>query len=137
VSRNEPSWEAWEHDIQHLLGLSATPASGAKWQAIGDAVDTGHPQDTTFPIIADCKLTEHHSFTISRKFWMDWQKRAAETGKRFILPLRIWPRGIRQPTDIVALSLDDFAELLEMARNNWTRLDEQLAQKLDEKLRGV
>jgi hypothetical protein len=110
-----PAWEHWEHDVQELLGLASTPASGARWQAVGDAVDTNHPSETFFPLMADCKHTVKRSYSITQKLWRSWQAIAAETGKRFILPVRIEP-GDGTRDDLVVVGLNDFAELLELAR---------------------
>jgi hypothetical protein len=108
-------WEQWEHDVQELLGLDPTPASGARWQAVGDAVDTNHPTETFFPLMADCKYTVNRSYSITHKLWSSWQDTAAEAGKRFILPVRIDPGG-GAPDDLVVMDINDFAELLELAR---------------------
>jgi len=113
-----PTWEQWERDLQERLGLDSTPASGARWQAPGDAVDNSHPQDSSFALLLDAKLTEKISYSIGRKFWNQWQAKAAEAGKRFIMPIRMWPRGEAKPTDVVVVGLDDFVELVEMARGN-------------------
>lgn len=129
------TWEQWEHHVQEVLGLSSTPASGAKWQAPGDAVDTGY--DTIFPLIVDAKTTKNHSYSITRKFWEQWSVKAAEDGKRFIAAIRLWPRGARTPTDMVVIGLDDFAELLQLARlgeerrQGLARLDETTAKAVD------
>ena len=132
---NVPTWKHWEHHVQEVLGLSSTPASGAKWQAPGDAVDTGH--DSVFPLIVDAKTTKNHSYSITRKFWEQWSQKAAEDGKRFIAALRLWPPGARTPTDVVVIGFDDFAELLAMARagedrrQGFARLDEVTARAVD------
>jgi hypothetical protein len=123
-------WEIHEAYIQELLGLDSTPASGAKWQAPGDAVDNHHPSDTVFPLLADAKFTESQSYSVSAKFMRQQTAQAAEAGKRFILPLRFWPRGQRQPEDYVVLSLEDFHELLEMARERRIA-DTALAEAID------
>jgi hypothetical protein len=112
-----PGWLEWEQHIQEILGLDSTPASGAKWQAPGDAVDNHHPSDTVFPLLADAKFTESQSYSVSAKFMRQQTTQAAEAGKRFILPLRFWPRGQRQPEDYVVLGLNDFAELMEGYRD--------------------
>lgn len=111
-----PSWATWERDVQQALALDPTPASGALWHAMGDAIDTHHPEETFFPVIADAKFTERFSYSITQKLWHRWQVTAAEMGKRFILPVRIHPRGQHAATDLVVLSLDDFAELYALAR---------------------
>jgi len=112
---SEPGWLQWEHHVQDVLGLSSTPASGARWHDVGDAVD--NDRDSVFPLLADAKYTDSKlSYSIGHKFWTQWQQRAAEAGKRFILPIRIHPHGKGVPADVVAIGLDDFAELLELAR---------------------
>lgn len=135
-----PTWEQWEHHVQEVLGLSSTPGSGNQFHSPGDAVDTGH--DSIFPLIADCKATKNHSYSITRKFWEQWSQKAAEDGKRFIAAVRLWPRGDRTPTDVVVIGLDDFAELLAMARagedrrKGIARLDDSVAQELRSTLKG-
>ncbi len=127
---DDKQWLAWEHTIQAKLSLDATPASGARFQAVGDAVDNRHPSESAFPLLADAKHTEAKSYSITKKFWDQWQSVAMEAGKRFIMPIRIWPRDTDNhfPADIVAISLDDFAELLDMAlgRTQGQRIEEEL-----------
>lgn len=108
-----PAWQAFEHDIQGMLGLSSTPASGSQWNAPGDAVDNEH--GSWFAVLADAKCTEKSSYSISARFMRQGVAAAAELGKRFILPVRFRGRGA--PQDYVVLTLDDFAELLEKARS--------------------
>ena len=108
-----PTWEQWEHHVQEVLGLSSTPGSGNQFHSPGDAVDTG--RDSVFPLIADCKATERLSYSLTAKFWRQWERKAAEEGKRFIAPIRI-DTNVREPVDVVVIGLDDLAELLEMAR---------------------
>lgn len=115
-------WERWEHDVQELLGLDATPASGARFQAIGDGVDNHHPADTVFPLIVDCKATEKGSFSLKSKDLQQWHANAMALGKRFAMPIRFWNRGNNRSADYILLGINDFAELLELARGR--RLDE-------------
>lgn len=106
-------WEQHERYIQSILGLEATICSGNKFYDPGDAVD--HDRESVFPIIADCKFTERKSFSVSRQVLEQWEEKAGEMGKRFIMPVRLCPRGTI-PHDSVVMSLHDFAELLSLAR---------------------
>jgi len=116
MDRQLPGWEAHEQHVNELLGLDSTPASGARWQAPGDGCDNNHPLDTVFPLMIDAKYTASQSYSVSAKFMRQATERAMELGKRFVLPLRFWSRGAPGPEDYIVLGLDDFAELLELAR---------------------
>lgn len=107
------SWEQHERYIQSVLGLQATICSGNKFYDPGDAVD--HDRESAFPLVADCKFTERKSFSVTRKMLEQWQEKAAEMGKRFVLPVRFSSSGA-QPYDCVVLGLHDFAELLSLAK---------------------
>ncbi len=109
-------WEDHEAFIQGLFGLRGTVCSGNKWYDPGDAVDGQHPTDSPFPIFADCKYTEAASYSVKAKEMAQWSTRAEEMGKRFILPIRLWPKGAASPQDWVVLNVHDFAELLEAYR---------------------
>ncbi len=111
---SRPGWEHHEKDIQELLGLDSTICSGNKHYDPGDAVDNRHPRETLFPLVADCKYTDHVSKSIRLAELQQWSRKAQEFGKRFIMPIRFWPRGQQGPHDYVLLSLDDFAELLSL-----------------------
>ena len=60
----------------------------------------------------------------------EWLVKAGEFGKRFIMPLRFWPKDHLKPQDFVLLSLNDFAELYEKAKEvrltdrTWVDFDE-------------
>ena len=58
--------------------------------------------------------TDHVSKSIRLAELQQWSRKAQEFGKRFIMPIRFWPRGQQGPHDYVLLSLDDFAELLSL-----------------------
>lgn len=111
-------WEQHEHYIQSVLGLEATISSGSKYHDPGDAVD--YDRESVFPLVADCKYTERKSFSVSRQALVQWEKRAGEMGKRFIMPVRMQPLHT-EPHDCVVLSLHDFAELLTLAREGHDR----------------
>lgn len=114
-------WQEHEAYIQKILGLDSTVASGAKFHDPGDAVDHRHPSESDFRIMADAKFTEKGSYSVSLKFLRQMTDKAMEVGKRFILPIRLWPNTEQLPHDYVVVSLDDFAELLEKSRA-WDKL---------------
>lgn len=60
--------------------------------------------------------TEKGSYSVNLKFLRQMSDKAVNLGKRFILPIRLWPSTEQLPHDYVVVSLDDFAELLEKAR---------------------
>jgi hypothetical protein len=109
-------WQEHESYIQRMLGLDSTIASGAKFHDPGDAVDHRHPSESDFRILADAKYTEKASYSVNLKFLRQMTDKAVELGKRFILPIRLWPNTEQLPHDYVVVSLDDFAELLEKSR---------------------
>lgn len=109
-------WQEHESYIQRMLGLDSTIASGAKFHDPGDAVDHRHPSESDFRILADAKYTEKGSYSVNLKFLRQMTDKAVELGKRFILPIRLWPNTEQLPHDYVVVSLDDFAELLEKSR---------------------
>lgn len=109
-------WEAHESHIQTLLGLDSTIASGSKFHDIGDAVDRAHPNDSDFRILADAKSTERGSYSVNLKFMRQMTDKALALGRRFVLPIRLWPKTETLPHDYVVVGLDDFAELLEKAK---------------------
>jgi hypothetical protein len=117
------NWEVHEAFINDVLGLDSTPISGATWQAPGDGVD--NDPHSVFPIIADCKCTEKASFSLRLQTLHQWDTKAAELGKRFILPLRFWDRGRQRGADYVVLGLDDFRELLDSHRE-WAAAKSEL-----------
>jgi hypothetical protein len=113
--RHRPiGWKAHEKHIQKLLGLDSTPGSGNQFYAPGDAVDNRHASQCVFPILADAKCTDKGSFSLNHHFMVQQTDRATELGKRFVMPVRF--DGGPHPDDYVVLGLDDFAELLELAR---------------------
>ena len=109
-------WQEHEAYIQKVLNLDSTVASGAKFHDIGDAVDRTHPNHSDFRILADAKFTSKGSYSLNLKFLRQMTDKALELGKRFILPVRLWPNTEQLPHDYVVVSLDDFAELLEKSR---------------------
>lgn len=111
-----PAWQAWEHEIQSKLGLDSTICSGNKWNDIGDATDNNSPRDDDFRLLVDCKHTGRLSYPLKRIDLESWFERGLEKGKRALLALRFWPKGLLEPVDVVVIGIDDFCELLERAR---------------------
>ena len=109
-------WEAWEHYVTHLLGIDATIHSGNKFYDPGDAVTRG--RSSAFPLYADAKYTEKFSYPLKLKELSQYGERAADLGKRLVLSIRFWPKGVVRPEDYVVLSADDFVELLDMAKSH-------------------
>jgi hypothetical protein len=109
----EPGWKAFEAYVAELLGLDATCSSGSTWHDKGDAVS--RDRNDPFPLYAEAKYTEKLSFSLKLNDLMNYSARAAQVGKRFILPLRFGHRTKGQSLDYVVLSLHDFAELLSLA----------------------
>ncbi|AEQ21073.1 conserved hypothetical protein [Rhodococcus phage E3] len=111
----EKNWERHEREIQELLGLRATIASGNQWHDPSDGVTPGHYSDSTFPLMVDCKCTTQKSFSLSRTFFADWRKKAEMAGKRFLMPVRFEYKDgrIERREDYVILALDDLVDLLE------------------------
>lgn len=107
----EPKWQRHEREVADILGLRRTITSGNKWFDPGDGVTRGR---SPFPLYADCKCTEKHSFSLKLADLYQMQDRAAEMGKRLIMPVRFHPAV--GPQDYVVIGLHDFAELLDLAR---------------------
>lgn len=116
-AKNKRGWVAHETYVQEVLGLSPTICSGNQFHDPGDGMDRDHPSQKFFPLIVDAKYTERQSFSIKYTVLTEWWFRAAEMGKRFAMPIRFFPKWTVEPIDFVLLSLDDFAELLDRARN--------------------
>ena len=104
-------WQHHETYVAGVLGLDTTLASGALFHDPGDAVTRGH---SPFPLYADCKYTVHHSFSIKDRQLRQYAHRAAELGRRLILPIRFWPYEEHDPQDWVVISLHDLRELMDL-----------------------
>lgn len=111
--RQARGWRPFEDYVNLLLGLDATVASGSQFYDKGDGVDRS---ESDFAIQADAKYTERLSFSINHKMMHQWAVRARQSGKRFVLAVRLWSPLLNTPDDFVVLSLSDFVELLEKAR---------------------
>jgi len=113
-------WEQHEADVQKLLGLDSTIASGSQWHDPGDGTTRNQYDSNPFRIMMDAKCTVSKSFSMKRDFLAVWMNKAEMLGKRFILPIRF----VRKPgvhEDYVLLELNDFAELLMLAQKGAER----------------
>lgn len=108
------NWQRWEQEAADALGLSLTVASGSKFFDPFDATSRG--RDDPFPLAVDCKLTERASFSLKAKELRQYRKRAAEEGKRLVVPIRFWVPTLT-PEDYVVMGFHDFVEL----RNGFCR----------------
>ena len=106
----EPKWQRHEREVRELLGLDATITSGNKWFDPGDGITRG--RRSPFPLYADCKCTEKHSFSLKLADLYHLQDRAADMGRRLIVPIRFHPAV--GPQDYCLIGLHDFAELLDL-----------------------
>lgn len=114
--RQELGWSAWESYINRLLDLDATLASGSQAHDVGDGVDRRHHTETDYALMADAKYTERKSFSVSAKLMGQYVRRAAEMGKRFILPVRLVDIRANTVDDYVVVPLQDYVTLLETYR---------------------
>lgn len=112
----QPTWEYWENEVNEALGLSSTAGSGSQACDPGDGTDRRHHMVTDYAIQTDAKFTEGLSFPVNAKKLNQWCDRALAQGKRFILPVRIWQRGTRQPSDYVVVPWQDYLMLVEAYR---------------------
>lgn len=98
-----------------ILGLHLTASSGNRFYDPGDAVTRG--LDSEYPIYAEAKYTEHASFTLKLREVRQAHYRAEELGKRFVMPIRIWPKATTEdlagPGDYALIPLSDLAELID------------------------
>lgn len=109
---------AHEQDVQELLGLDSTICSGNKFYDPGDGVDRSHPSQNSFALIVDAKCTTAQSYSLKASFLKEWEEKAATLGKRFAMPIRFESlTDLSQRQDYILLTLNDFAELLELARD--------------------
>ncbi|QGJ94941.1 holliday junction resolvase [Gordonia phage RedWattleHog] len=110
-------FKAHEAHVCDVLEVSPTIASGSKWYDTGDGVD--RDAYAAWPIQFDAKCTIQRSYSIQRGFMAGAVRKAVESGKRFLLPLRFVDDD-GQHGDYVVMPLDDYAELLATARAYWS-----------------
>lgn len=112
VTKGNPAWEQFEHEVQELLYLRSTPGSGNQWHDPSDG--RSHPDDP-YKLMVDCKFTEAKSFSLNGKVLQDWWNKATELGYHFALPVKLGGADGRIK-EWVAVPIDDYAELLESVR---------------------
>jgi hypothetical protein len=101
--------------VQKLLNLDSTICSGNQWNDQGDGTDNQH--DSPWPIAFDAKYTDTKaSWSLKAKDVTQWLVSCTARGKRGIMAIRIWNRGVGFPHDFVVCSTDDYAELVEYYR---------------------
>lgn len=106
-----------EKDLQDVLGLNSSIASGNQWHDIGDG-STGHNRESSIGIIIDCKSTIKGSYSLNAVMLKDWLHKAALKGKMFLLPVRFVNPSIQ---DYVVLELEDFLLLWNLAKKELER----------------
>lgn len=114
--RTALGWQAWEQYVVNVLGLEATIASGNKAYDPGDGVDRRHHSETDYALMADAKYTERKSFSVSAKLMGQYVRRAAEAGKRFVLPVRLVDIATTEVHDYIVVPLQDYVALLSSYR---------------------
>lgn len=119
--RHTLGWSAFEDYVNTLLKLSATAASGSRDHDPGDGVDRRHHSQTDYALMADCKYTEQASFSVNRKLMKQYVLRAAEAGKRFVLPVRLVDMRTKNVDDYIVVPLQDYVALLESYREKEDR----------------
>lgn len=116
-------WEKFESHVNELLELDGTVSSGSQWHDKGDGTNRDMYDDNPFRLLVDAKTTVRGSYSLSAKELVKWTRIAVEAGKRFALPIRFLGSNSRQQADYVVLGLDDFAELLMLAKKGAERTD--------------
>jgi hypothetical protein len=115
--RHVRTWEAWEAEVNAALGLSSTAGSGSQAHDPGDGTDRRHPSQTDYAIQADAKFTERASFSVNAKLLKQWSDRATAQGKNFVLPVRVWQKGLNGPDDYAVVPWQDYVALVESHRD--------------------
>ena len=111
-------WRGHEEYVQRLLGLDSTICSGNQFHDPGDGVDRSHPEDNSFALIIDAKCTSTKSFSVKSDFLREWREKAMMLGKRFAMPIRFEDLVTDRKDDYILLPLDDFAELISLAKES-------------------
>jgi hypothetical protein len=113
VTKGNPKWEQFEHEVQDVLDLRSTPGSGNQWH---DPSDGRSRPDDPYKLMVDCKHTESASYSLAAPMLQGWLDKAAELGYRFALPVRMEGGASVRTRQWVAIPLDDYAELVDAIR---------------------
>lgn len=116
--REVRGWESWESEVNKALSLSSTAGSGSQAHDPGDGTDRRHHSETDYAIQADAKFTQGASFSVNARVLKQWSDRALAQGKRFILPVRVWRKGLNGPDDYVVVPWQDYLMLVETYREH-------------------
>lgn len=105
--------DAHEEHLVEVLGGRKTKGSGNQWH---NPMDGRHSSRTVnYAFAWDGKSTLGKSIGVTREMWGKAEDQAG--GERAALPLRFYDdERLRVGLDLVVISLDDFAELLDAAR---------------------
>lgn len=114
VTKGNPPWEQFEHEVQELLGLRSTPGSGNQWHDPSDG--RSRPEDL-YKLMVDCKHTESRLYQLNSRTLLGWLRKATGMGYHFAMPIRLsGMEGTDREKDWVVLHLDDYAELVDAIR---------------------
>jgi hypothetical protein len=113
MTKGNPDWEKFEHEVQELLGLRSTPGSGNQWYDVGDGVSR---VEDPYKLVVDCKHTSRSSFSLSGRDLNDWLDKADGLGYNFALPIHLDGPNVGRQRSWVASTLDDYAELVDSFR---------------------
>lgn len=109
MTKGNPHWERFEHEVQRLLDLRSTPGSGNQWHDPSDGrTRPGNP----YKLMVDCKFTENKSYSLNGKMLQAWWDKSTELGYHFALPVRLGGSEGRIK-EWVTVPLDDYAELVD------------------------
>lgn len=112
MTKGNPAWEKFEHEVQELLFLRSTPGSGNQWHDVSDG--RSRPEDP-YKLMVDCKFTEAKSYSLNGRTLQDWWDKATGLGYYFALPVKLNGSDGRIK-EWVTVPLDDYAELVEAIR---------------------
>ena len=114
MTKGNPAWEKFEHEVQDLLDLRSTPGSGNQWNDPSDG--RSRPEDP-YKLMVDCKHTESRLYNLNGRMLQAWLEKATGLGFHFALPLRM--AGMEcsdRDKNWVVIPLDDYVELTDAIR---------------------
>lgn len=113
-TENQKMADAHEEHIVDLIGGRIPRGSGNQWR---DPLDGKHDSGDSFGFAWDAKSTRKASYSVSKKLWDKITEQA--DGLRPALPIRFYEDSpkLKAEIDLVVITLDDFAEMLEMLKD--------------------